>query len=125
MAVAMRMLWTGVLALLTFSGLGITVGSRAQAATQPASSMPAPRYTVQFLPTGLVDILADCNRAGGTWSGGDGVLTMAVTTSTLAFCPPDSISEPYLQALNSVTGYTVTGPTLVLHSAAGDLTFTQ
>ena len=83
----------------------------------------APLYTVQFLPDGLVDIGADCNRAGGTWSGGDGALSIAVTTSTQAYCPPPSISEPYLQALNGVTGYTLLGTTLVLHGAAGDLTF--
>jgi heat shock protein HslJ len=85
-----------------------------------------PRYTIQFLPTHLVEILADCNRAaGGTWAGGDGALTIAVTTSTAAFCPHPSISQPYLVALNGVTGYTVTGSTLVLHGAAGAMTFTQ
>ena len=47
-----------------------------------------PLYTVQFLPDGLVDIGADCNRAGGTWSGGDGALSITVTTSTRAYCPP-------------------------------------
>ena len=83
-----------------------------------------PLYTVQFLPDGLVAIGADCNRAGGTWSGGDGALSITVTTSTVAYCPPPSLSEPYLQALNGVTGYTLTGTTLVLHGAAGDLTFT-
>jgi heat shock protein HslJ len=138
---AMRMFWVGVLPLLMFSGPGTTGSSQAQAAAQPARSIPAgtwtlidfpgqgtilePRYTVQFLPTGLVDILADCNRAGGTWSGGEGALSIAVTTSTMAFCPPDSISQPYLQALNGVTGYTMTGTTLVLHGTAGDMTFSQ
>lgn len=46
-----------------------------------------------------------------------------MTTSTRAYCPPPSISEPYLAALNGVTGYTLLGTTLVLHGAAGDLTF--
>ena len=82
-----------------------------------------PLYTVQFLPDGLVAIGADCNRAGGAWSGGDGALSIAVTTSTRAYCPPPSISEPYLAALNGVTGYTLMGTTLVLHGAAGDMTF--
>ena len=84
----------------------------------------APLYTVQFLPDGLVAIGADCNRAAGTRSGGDGLLSIAVTTSTRAYCPPPSLSEPYLQALGGVTGYTVMGTTLVLHGAAGDLIFT-
>jgi heat shock protein HslJ len=84
-----------------------------------------PRYTIQFQPTGLVDILADCNRAGGTWTGGDGALAITITTSTMAYCPPDSISQPYLVALNGVSGYTTMEGTLVLHGAAGDMTFTQ
>ena len=88
-------------------------------------AVPAPLYTVQFQPTGLVDILADCNRAGGTWSGGDGALSITVTTSTMAYCPPPSLSQPYLQALDGVTGYTVMEPNLVLHGAAGDMTFTR
>jgi heat shock protein HslJ len=90
-----------------------------------AGAVSEPRYTVQFLPTHLVDVLADCNRAGGPWTGGDGTLAITITTSTMAFCPPDSISQPYLLALDGVSGYTAAEPTLVLHGAAGDMTFTQ
>jgi heat shock protein HslJ len=126
-------LWLGVLALLLLPGPA--------AAVQTLSGPPAgvwtlvdfpgvgavsePRYTIQFQSNGRVDILADCNRAGGSWSGGDGVLSMAVTTSTMAFCPPDSISQPYLVALDGVSGYTVLDATLVLHGAAGTMTFAQ
>jgi heat shock protein HslJ len=124
----------GVLALLLLSGPGAAV-SRAQGeGSMPSfvwrlTEFPAvgavaePLYTVQFLADGTVDIGADCNRAGGTWSGGDGALALAVTTSTLAYCPPPSLSQPYLVALNGVTGYTLLGTTLVLHGAAGDMTF--
>ena len=140
MVVAIRILWAAVLALLLTSGPGAADVSRAQPAAQMGSSIPPfvwtltdfpgvgtvaePLYTVQFLPDGLVAIGADCNRAAGTRSGGDGLLSIAVTTSTRAFCPPPSLSEPYLQALGGVTGYTVMGTTLVLHGAAGDLIFT-
>jgi heat shock protein HslJ len=146
--VTRRVLLAGVLALLLLSGPG--AGARSQAlpagnwvgaasATQGVGTIPsfvwtlidfpgvgavaASLYTVQFLPDGMVDIGADCNRAGGTWSGGDGALSIVVTTSTRAYCPPPSISEPYLAALNGVTGYTLLGTTLVLHGAAGDMTF--
>jgi heat shock protein HslJ len=114
--------------------------ARARPVAQPLGTIPAfvwtliafpgvgaitePRYTVQFLPDGLVDILADCNRARGVWSGGEGALTITMTTSTMAARPPESLSQAYLQALNGVTGYTLTGTTLVLHGAAGDMTFT-
>ena len=137
--VARRVVWVGVLALLLLSGPGAAQVSHAQPATPAVGPIPpfvwtltafpgvgavaAPLYTVQFLPDGTVDIGADCNRAGGTWSGGDGALSIAVTTSTAAYCPPPSISEPYLAALNGVTGYTLLGTTLVVHGAAGDMTF--
>jgi heat shock protein HslJ len=146
--VTRRVFWAGVLALLLLSGPGAAAGSQAlptgnwvgmEPAAQGVGTMPsfvwtlidfpgvgamaAPLYTVQFLPDGTVDIGADCNRAGGTWSGGDGALSIAVTTSTRAYCPPPSISEQYLAALNGVTGYTLLGTTLVLHGVAGDMTF--
>ena len=136
-----RTLWAAVLVLLVLSGPGAAQGSLARPAAQAVGSLPAvvwtltafpgvgavaqPIYTVQFLPGGIVDVLADCNRAGGVWSGGNGALTITVTTSTLAYCPPESLSQAYLQALNGVTGYTLMGTTLVLHGASGDMTFTM
>jgi heat shock protein HslJ len=147
-AVTRRVFWAGVLALLLLSGPGAAAGSQVlptgnwvgvESAAQGVGTIPAfvwtlidfpgvgaiaaPLYTVQFLPDVTVDIGADCNRAGGTWTGGDGMLSITVTTSTRAYCPPPSISEPYLAALNGVTGYTLLGTTLVLHGAAGDMTF--
>jgi heat shock protein HslJ len=139
MGVAIRLLWAGVLALLTVVGPGAAETTRALPAAQVVDGIPPlvwtltdfpgvgaiaePIYTVQFLADGVVDILADCNRAGGVWSGSGGALTITVTTSTLAYCPPDSLSQPFLQALDGVTGYTLAGTTLVLHGAAGDMTF--
>ena len=108
-----RVLWASVLALLLLSGPGCRNGvpgaaggqlAGVESAAQGVGSMPsfvwtlidfpgvgaiaAPLYTVQFLPDGTVAIGADCNRAGGTWSGGDGALSITVTTSTRAYCPP-------------------------------------
>ena len=94
-----RVLWAGVLALLLLSGPGAAAGSRAQTvgsipsfvwtltAFPGVGAIAAPLYTVQFLPDGTVAIGADCNRAGGTWSGGDGALSIAVTTSTAGLLP--------------------------------------
>jgi heat shock protein HslJ len=81
------------------------------------------RYTVQFIADGTVAVGADCNRAAGVWSGGDGAIDITVTLSTLALCPEDSLGDPFVQALNAVTGYTVLGGMLTLHGAAGDLIF--
>lgn len=61
--------------------------------------------------------------AAGVWSGGDGVIDITVTLSTLALCPEDSLGNDFVQALDAVTGYTVAGGALTLHGAAGDLTF--
>ena len=98
-----------VWSLTTFPGVG--------AIAEPA------RYTVQFAGDGSVYVGADCNRAAGVWSGGDGAIDITVTLSTLALCPEDSLGNDFVQALDAVTGYTVAGGTLTLYGAAGDLTF--
>ena len=82
------------------------------------------RYTVQFAADGAVYVGADCNRAAGVWSGGDGAIDVDVTLSTLALCPEDSLGDAFVQALDAVTAYTVSAGSLTLHGAAGDLTFT-
>jgi heat shock protein HslJ len=82
------------------------------------------RYTVQFIADGTVAVGADCNRAGGVWSGGDGAIDVTVTLSTLALCPEDSLGDPFMQALDAVTSYTLAGGTLTLHGPSGDLVFT-
>jgi heat shock protein HslJ len=82
------------------------------------------RYTVQFIADGTVAVGADCNRAAGVWSGGDGAIDITVTLSTLALCPEDSLGDPFVQALDAVTSYTLAGGTLTLHGPSGDLVFT-
>jgi hypothetical protein len=47
-----------------------------------------------------------------------------VKLSTLALCPEGSLGQPFLDALNAVTGYTLSIGSLTLHGAAGDMTFT-
>jgi heat shock protein HslJ len=81
------------------------------------------RYTVRFMVDGTVGIGADCNRSAGVWSGGDGAIDITATISTLALCPEGSLGQPFLDALNAVTGYTLSGGALTLHGAAGDMTF--
>src|SRR5688572_24261720 len=81
------------------------------------------RYTVQFIPDGTVSIRADCNWVGGVWSGGNGALDITLGPSTLVGCPPDSLEQPYVQALDGVTSYTLDGMTLILAGAAGEMAF--
>lgn len=81
------------------------------------------RYTAQFLPDGTVSVRADCNWVSGFWSGENGALDITITTSTLVGCPPDSLEQPFVAALDAVTSYTVDGFTLVLSSPAGAMQF--
>lgn len=135
-----RMFWVGLLAatLLLTGPATVEISQAAPAAQMPIgipsfvwtlTSFPGvgeiaePRYSIQFMPDGTAAIGADCNRAAGSWSGGDGALDITVTMQSLALCPEDSLEQPYLDALNGVTGYTLSGTTLVLHGAAGDLPF--
>lgn len=82
------------------------------------------RYTVQFMADGTLGVGADCNRAAGVWSGSDGAIDTTVTLSTLALCPENSLGDAFVQALDAVTGYSVSGGTLTLHGPAGDMAFT-
>jgi heat shock protein HslJ len=128
---------------LTLAALGAAIPAASRAAVLPQFSGGIPpfvwsltsfpgvgpiaepaRYTVQFAADGSVSIGADCNRAAGVWSGGDGAIDITVTLSTVAFCPEDSLSQPFLDTLNAVTGYTLDGASLTLHGPAGDMTFT-
>jgi heat shock protein HslJ len=138
----MRLIRRSFLALAV-AALGSTVPAMSHAAPLPQfasgippvvwslTSFPAVgpiaepgRYTVQFLTDGTVGVGADCNRAAGVWSGGDGAIDITVTLSTLALCPEGSLGDPFVQALDAVTTYSLEDGSLTLHSPAGDLTFT-
>lgn len=78
----------------------LTVGQdQAEEIAEPA------RYTVQFLPDGKLAIGADCNRATGGYEAADGTLKIGLLASTLALCPPDSRSEPFLGVLQGSTSF--------------------
>jgi heat shock protein HslJ len=82
------------------------------------------RYTVQFVPDGTVAIRADCNWVMGTWSGGNGVLDITVTQTTVAGCPVDSLEEPFVQALDVATAYALDVTMgLVIAGPAGEMAF--
>ena len=83
------------------------------------------RYTVQFVPDGTVAIRADCNWVLGTWTGGNGVVDITVTQTTVAACPADSLEEPFVQALDLATAYVLDAGMggLILAGPAGELGF--
>jgi heat shock protein HslJ len=82
-------------------------------------------YTVHFLPDETVNIRADCNWVAGFWSGANGALDVTVTMTTVAECPPGSLEEPFVQALDEATSYTFTdNMTLIISGPAGEMRFT-
>ena len=63
------------------------------------------QYTLEFLSDGQVNVIADCNAAGGTYTVDGSQLTIEIATTTMAICPPDSLSEEYLRLLNDAVSY--------------------
>jgi heat shock protein HslJ len=80
-------------------------------------------YTIQFVPDGTINIHADCNWLIGVWSGGSGALDITLTQTTVAACPADSLEEPFAQALDSSTAYTIDSMSLVISGPVGDMVF--
>ncbi|WP_198011379.1 YbaY family lipoprotein [Synechococcus sp. PCC 7335] len=56
-------------------------------------------YTLEFLEDGQVAIRADCNQVKGRFTTEGSSLSIELGASTLAICPPESIDQRYLQAL--------------------------
>lgn len=72
---------------------------------QKAAPDDSSRYTIVFQPDGSLNIRADCNRAGGKYTLQKKTLTIEVTHSTRAACPPDSLEQIFLKNLNSAAIY--------------------
>jgi heat shock protein HslJ len=72
------------------------------------------RYTLEFLADGTVAIQADCNQASGTYIVEGSNLTIEVGPTTLAMCPPGSLSDRYLQHLGQVVSHVFDGGMLAL-----------
>ena len=62
-------------------------------------------YTLKLLPDGKVSIQADCNVGGGTYRLGGGRISIEITHTTLAACPPESLEQKYIRDLNAAAIY--------------------
>jgi uncharacterized lipoprotein YbaY len=62
-------------------------------------------YTIEFLDDGQLSIRADCNQVLGTYTVDESSLAIALGPTTLAACPPESIDQEYLQALQGAAIY--------------------
>jgi heat shock protein HslJ len=62
-------------------------------------------YTILFNEDGTAAIQADCNSASATYTVEGSSISLTLGPSTLAACSPDSLSQPFLAALENVTIY--------------------
>lgn len=98
--------------------------------TVPASLSVVPdpeNYTITFNTDGNVDIKADCNQVGGTYTTSGSDLTITLGPSTLAFCGEASQDTIYLASLAKVSSYALDGGQLQLKFAddGGKMDFTN
>jgi heat shock protein HslJ len=54
------------------------------------------RYTLTLKPDGRVNIRADCNRGGGTYTLNEKKISVTITHTTRAACSPGSLEQPYI-----------------------------
>lgn len=73
--------------------------------TQPLAIESPENYTVQFSETGQVAVRADCNRAVGKFTEVTGGVEIILGPTTLAACPPGSLGQDFIDALNQVSFY--------------------
>jgi heat shock protein HslJ len=72
-------------------------------------------YTIQFNADGTINVRADCNIVGGTYTtGANQELTITLGAGTLIACPPDSQDDLFRQQLGNVATYTMRGGDLYL-----------
>ena len=96
--------------------------------TQPASQSLVPNpenYTLLLASDGSLNIKADCNMVGGSYTLDGSSLTILLGPSTMAFCGEQSLDLLYLDYLSNVDSYSVEDGQLVLElkDGAGRMTF--
>ena len=95
-------------------------------ATETITAADPTRYTIAFNEDGTVNIKADCNAVGATYTTAeDGTLAILLGPSTLVACPEDSQAQPFQTGLAAAASYTFDGSDLLIDQAgdAGTLRF--
>jgi heat shock protein HslJ len=62
-------------------------------------------YTIQLLEGGGLRVRADCNMAGGSYAVDGEYIYLQIVHSTMAACPPESLSDLFLSDLNAAVRY--------------------
>jgi heat shock protein HslJ len=92
-------------------------GSQYSDDTEAVPDNPS-RYTLDLGGDGSVSVVADCNRSSGTWetdadaSDATGSLRITLGPTTLAECPPGSLSTEFLRDLGGAAAFEITGDKL-------------
>lgn len=95
--------------------IGPTWKWRQSVSSSVTQSVPDPnQYTLQFFANGTIQVQADCNQGSGIYSAGSTTLTIQVQQMTRAACPPGSLSDQFVQQLNSAASYFTSGADLVI-----------
>lgn len=98
-----------------------------QIADEPLVIDQPERYTLDIQPGGKALVRADCNRGSAAYKLDGRSLSFKVGPLTRAACPPGSLADRYLKALESVVGQRTKGENLFLDLAAdaGTLKFVR
>lgn len=95
---------------------------RASAGDAMTIAEPA-RYTLEFLPEGRIALRADCNRgAGGLAFPAPGALRVGAIALTRAMCPPDSLSDRFVQEVSAAARWSLRDGQLWLERPDGAAT---
>jgi heat shock protein HslJ len=74
------------------------LGTRYSNDTTVAPATPG-NYTIRFLENGNLEVMADCNRKGGTYTLDGDTITLLITHSTMAACEQGSLEERFVRDL--------------------------
>jgi para-nitrobenzyl esterase len=72
------------------------------------------RYTLEFDADGALSGQADCNRIRGRWTASGVSMTLGPFAMTRAMCPPGSLSDRYVRALESAASWRIEGGRLAV-----------
>lgn len=72
------------------------------------------KYTLELQPDGKAAVRADCNFGNGTYTTNGNQLSIEINTLTMTMCPPDSLSDQYINILNETNSYVLEGGNLFI-----------
>jgi len=75
------------------------------------------RYTLELLADGAAAVRADCNRGRGSYRLDGPELSFGPLATTRAMCPPESLSDAYLQQLAIAASWMIVDGRLAIATA--------